>query len=344
MALRFIDGFDHYATADLPEKWTSVFGATAIHATNGRRGTGALRIDQYSEWATLTLDNQATWILGFAIRIAALPTSGSAMIIDWRENASVQCRLDLLASGALVVMRGGTTQIATSPPALMTLNVFHYLELLLTFHGTTGVAALRVNGIEQFNVTGLNTITSANAYANILRLGNQSSGVGGTIGTSYIDDLYLCDGTGSANNTFLGDCRVDTLLPNGDGSNSAWTVSTGTTHSTLVDETTPNDDTDYLSTSTAGARDTHTLGNLGAMTSPTVRGVQHSFSARKDDAGTREVKSCLKSGATTQVGTVTHSLTSAYAYYKTIWETDPNTSAAWTTSAIDALEAGMENQ
>ena len=111
-----------------------------------------------------------------------------------------------------------------------------------------------------------------------------------------------------------------------------------------MDETAPNDDTDYILTSTAGARDTHTLGNLPVITSPTIRGIQHSISARKDDAGTRQIKSCLKSGATTQVHATTHTLSTSYLYYTSIWETNPDTAAAWTTSAIDGLEAGPENQ
>jgi hypothetical protein len=35
-----------------------------------------------------------------------------------------------------------------------------------------------------------------------------------------IDDLYVCDSTGSTNNTFLGDVRVDTVRPIGAGNYS----------------------------------------------------------------------------------------------------------------------------
>ena len=62
--------------------------------------------------------------------------------------------------------------------------------------------------------------------ANTVRVGMLETTL---IGTLDIDDLYICDGTGSApHNTFLGDCRVDTLLPTADGTAQQWTPSTGT--------------------------------------------------------------------------------------------------------------------
>src|SRR5262249_39642583 len=134
------------------------------------------------------------------------------------------------------------------------------------------------------------------------------------------------------------------LFPDSEGSNSAWTCSTGTTHFALVDETAPNDDTDYLVTSTAAARDSHNLSALPSMTNPTVYGVQHLLSARKDDAGTRQVQLLVKSGATTSVDAATQTLATNYTYYRRVLTQDPNTSAAWTTTAINVLEAGVENQ
>jgi hypothetical protein len=109
-----------------------------------------------------------------------------------------------------------------------------------------------------------------------------------------------------------------------------------------VDEALPTDDTDYLSTLTSGARETHQMGNLPALPTPTIWGVQHCLNARKEDAGTCQVKSLLKSGATTQAGPTTQTLAATYAYYREIWVTDPATGLAWTPAALDAVEAGVE--
>jgi hypothetical protein len=49
------------------------------------------------------------------------------------------------------------------------------------------------------------------------------------------------------------------LLPLSDGSNTAFTPSSGTTHYTLVDETTCNGNTDYNSTNVVGNRDSYNV-------------------------------------------------------------------------------------
>jgi hypothetical protein len=60
MALRFVDSFDHYLTADLTEKWTNLISTPAISSGNGRRGTSALSTVASSRGAAKTLDSQAT--------------------------------------------------------------------------------------------------------------------------------------------------------------------------------------------------------------------------------------------------------------------------------------------
>jgi hypothetical protein len=341
-ALRFIDSFDHYVTADMTEKWTAN-DFCAINATNGRRGTGCMRHSSFGSFLTLTLDNQAIWVVGVALRITALPASGVA-IIQWRDSTTVQADLRIEPTGLLTMYRGGIggTLLGTST-AVVTVGIYNYFEFSVRVHQTLGEAHARLNGTTVLSLTNINTQQSANAYAQNVRLGNIVVNQNSAMGTQDYDDVYICDGTGSTpTNTFLGDCRVDVLLPSADGSNSAWTPSTGTTHSTLVDETVPNDDTDYLSTSTSAARDAHALTDLPALPTPTIFGIQHCLNARKDDAGTRQVRSLLKSGVTTQAGSKLQTLAIAYAYYTEIWPTDPATGTAWTVAGVNALEAGVE--
>ena len=84
------------------------------------------------------------------------------------------------------------------------------------------------------------------------------------------------------------------------------------------------------------------MASLPSMTSPTIKAVQHSISVKKDDSGTRQIKSLCKSGATTTTG-ATQTLSSSYAYFKEIYETDPNTAAAWTETNLNSAEFGVEN-
>lgn len=339
--LRFIESFDHYATGDLAEKWTTN-SFCALGSGNGRRSTNGMRQSSYNSWLGLDLDSQPTWIVGFALRITAYPTSGPAGVLEWQDATALQGRILIGTDGTWSYQRG-TTPVGSASAATIALNTYTYVECRITFHDTAGSVAIRLNGTTVLSLTGIDTQNTANGSADRLRLGNHGSSSAFTFGTEDIDDVYVCDGMGTVNNGFLGDCRVDVLRPTADGANSAWTPSAGTSHFALVDETTPNDDSDYLSTSTAGARDSQALGDLPSLTDMVVAGVQQCLSARKDDAGTREVKGLLKSGGTTQAGSVTHTLTTSYRYYRQITETDPATGAAWTEAAVNSLEAGAEN-
>lgn len=333
MALRFIDSFDHYATADATKKgWT--FTGVGISTINGRRGTGSLTAS--GSWtAVKVLDNQPTWIVGCAFKCTTLPSSTAIPIIDIRDAATSQCDLRINSSGTLSVTRGGTVLGITT--ATIPLAAFVYIELLITVHASAGVAKIMLNSNIELSLTGINTQNNANAYANTIRLGPNPSS---TLGFVYYDDLYICDGTGSApHNTFLGDCRVDALFPNGDGTHQTWTPSTAGTHYTLVDEATPNT-TDYVSSSTVGQRETYQMQNLTAATG-TIYGAQLNAAILKSDAGARSYKSLILSSASESLGAVV-ALSVSQIYGLHIQTTDPATSVAWTESGINAAQCGVE--
>lgn len=337
MALRFLDGFDHYATADVAKKWTAVTGSATVSATNGRRSTASLR-GATNSYVTLTLDNQATWIVGCALRVAAVATTGDVPFLAVRDGATTQLDVVVnLTTNTLSVRRGGSTTLGTTT-YVVPLSTYLYLELAVTLHSTAGAVTLRVNGATVLALTSVNTQQTANAYAQTLRVGN--TGTVATVGNLDFDDLYVCDGSGSApHNTFLGDCRVDTLFPTSDGTSQQWTPSTPGTHYTLVDEAAPNT-TDFVSSSTVGHRDTYGMQDLTAMTG-TIYGVQLNLAALKSDAGSRSVKPLLVSGASEALGAAT-ALGTSQTYTRHVQTTDPATGAAWAESAINAMQTGAE--
>jgi hypothetical protein len=67
MALRFIDGFEHYTIpADLSQKWTSYnqsTKSTPFGSTTGRRAdSNALRIRNDQDWVSITLDSLKSYV------------------------------------------------------------------------------------------------------------------------------------------------------------------------------------------------------------------------------------------------------------------------------------------
>lgn len=336
MALRFVDSWDHYTT--LLEKWTTTFGTgtLSISAGNGRRGTPSLRFVTSTQTAYVqkTIDAQATWTVGFWVKVSSF--ASAPILMSFMDDTVEHMRLHATAAGLLVASRAGTT-LGTSSSGL-TLNTGAYVEYKVTINDTTGAYEIKVNGTSVLSGSSADTRNAGNSTANIIRLGTASN----TTATIDYDDLYILDSTGAVNTTFLGDTKIECKYPSATGTTNAWTPSTGTAANgfQLIDETDPNDDTDYLSSNTTNQVFTYNVENLSATTG-TIHGVQTNLFARKDDAGTRSIAPVMRSGTTDYVGS-TVNLADAYAYLTSIREVDPDTSAAFTISGFNAAEVGAK--
>ena len=164
--------------------------------------------------------------------------------------------------------------------------------------------------------------------------------LGGLYGPNALfDDVYICDGTGSAPyNTFLGEIRVHSLSPTAAGSSTQWTPDTGSNYA-RVNEV-PYSAANYVQSGTSGQRDTYTMADL-PVSPETVLAVQNNIVAKRTDAAAISIKPVIKSGATLSYGSST-SLTTYDSTLSDIRVADPNTSTAWTASGVNALEGGFE--
>jgi hypothetical protein len=344
MALLFCDSFDHYSSAQAGRKWTEIHSSIVINTTNGRRSTGSLRNDNSTtRYARKTLGtNAATLIVGFAIKITGgITTAG--YIFAMGDAGADQMTL-LINTDATISVRRSTTNVATSAAALNVSGAYQYLEFKVV-HSATGSYEVRLNGSNILSASGVDTTSTTNNYANQIsffhRATNALTGFGA--GTSVdIDDVYVCDGTGSANNDFLGDVRVDAFLPNGNGNSSQLVGSDGnsTDNYLLVDESPATDNTDYVESSTVSNKDTYSFANM-AHTPATINGVQINLQAVKTDAGFRSMQPVIRSGGSDTDGAA-RALGTSYLILSEIAETDPNTAAAWTQSGFDNAEFGAK--
>lgn len=337
MTLRFADSFDHYASADLLLKWSSTAGTAPTIAAVGRRGTSGLRISGGTSSSVIkTLDPHATWTIGFALNVSLAPVAASRLVSVF-DAGTEHLRVRLNTDGTMSVLRGGSTVLSTSASSL-TFGGFSYVEFTFTINDTTGSYDVRVNGVSFTSGTGVDTRNGANATVNQVQLrGADSPG-----GTWDFEDLYMCDGAGSTNNTFLGDVRVDCYMPNGNGNSSQLTGSDGnsTDNYLLVDEASQNGDTDYVQSATSGQKDTYTFADM-AHTPTSIFGTQLNMIAKKDDSGTRSICAVARSGGTDYDGD-TQALSTSYADFRQIREVDPATSAAWTRTNLNSAEFGVK--
>lgn len=341
MALIFCDSFDHYDTTDMFKKWTQApSGTCTIASGSGRNGTACLRTNTgASNNIRLTLGaNLSTIIIGFAMQVrTATGTASGALILRLLDSGNNQVELRINENTQQLQLTRNGTVIATGTTGL-TKNIFNYIELKVVF-SNSGSYELRINGVTEFSGSA-DTTNTANNFIQTIQLGVESGTAGQS--THDYDDLYICDGTGSTNNDFLGDVRVEAILPNGNGNSSQFTGSdaNSTDNYLLVDEVPANEDTDYVEDSSVGDKDTYTFGDL-TPTTGSVYGVQVLTYGRKTDAGTRSVRHLSRLSGTEVDNGADLALTTSYVYQMSIFETDPG-GGSWSLADVNSAEFGMK--
>jgi hypothetical protein len=341
MALRFFDGFDHYPLADLTLKWTSQGNAGSMSTSTTRFSYGQSMQFASGGSGNLTkiIDSQTTWILGSAFRFTNFTTAGA--ILQIKNGSNIVGFLSVSTAGKLALVSensggGGTTTLATGTTTL-SLNTWYWIEFKYTCASTSGAvsASCKIGGVTECSQVGSSGGTSTNGTsADTVQVLNP------TTAQTNVDDFYACDGTGSNNNDFLGDSRVETLRPNGAGYSTQFSHTGGSSNWQSVDETTEDGDSTYVSDATAGDIDSYTVGDL-STTPSSIFGVQTTMVLRKDDAGSRTVNNLVRISSTNYLGSNV-TVTDSYSFSIRIMETSPATSVLWTSTEVNGLEMGIK--
>ena len=322
MALLFMDGFD---AGDSMQKWRNSGSGNAT-TTSTRFGIGrALNITTNAVYCDFTAASSV--FFGVAVGSTNI-TNYPIMAFFTDSGASLQINVYLQSSG-ISVYRGAT--LLASYSKIILSNTYHYIEAKAMIDPSAGSVIVRYDGAVVINFSGNTKNTGTSNSIDSVMLNSYNAG-------ALYDDFYLCDTSGSAPyNNFLGEIRVSTQVPNGAGSSTQFTPSSGANYTT-VDEL-PYSATDYVQSGTSGNRDTYALSDIS--NAGTIYGVQNNIIAKKTDAAAISIKSALKSGSTVYYGSNT-TLTTSDTVTRDIRTQDPNTSSAWTQSGINALEAGFE--
>lgn len=332
MSLLFIDSFDD-RSSNLSGKYDASSG-TPTAGGGGRTGNALSKPNAASFYLEKNVPTGATFIVGFAIKVATLAVVTT--LIEFMDGATTQIFVRQNADNSLSVVNGSGTVLGSSTTAQhLTTASFTYLEFKATINNTTGSYELRADGATWISGSGANTRNSANNQATSVRMRWSDT----TANVCNYDDYYICNSAGSVNNDFLGAIKIECKFPSGAGTTTQLTPTGAASNWDCVNDTTPNDDTDYVASATVGQEDTYALQDMTA-TVGTVVGVQYGLRARKDDAAVRQIAPVRRHAGTDYVGS-TVTLTNSYANYYQLDETNPGTSAPYTISDINNLEAGV---
>jgi len=345
----FTDGCDSYTTtSNLLFKWGDIPGAT-YSAGTGKYGSGAVRV-QATDTGIVTRENLggSTRTLGCCwmqlVSGSGNPGASARAVIQFNNTGKTESGYIGYAIGAQVLGVygwGGAGTVGTGATNVCD-GLAHFIEWDILF-ANSGHAILRVDNIEQVNYTG-DTLGSGTPSVNSVHF--SSTGSGNIYDFSHIvlyDDNTDVNGNGpTAANFPLTQVRIDTIRPDGDTATIQFdTLSSGTTHYSLVNEQTPNT-TNYVQDATAGHIDLYTFGNMNFIPNSIV-GIMQNVYAQNEGGTTIEYKTYIKSGASVATGASVEA-PAAYFMQQYGFAEDPATSAAWTQAAVNAINAGYEDQ
>lgn len=364
MANRWCDGFGRYGgtksymlNGSSGQAWAQVDSGFQLSNANPRTGSWHLRLPTNASiyQARRVFGAPLTEVLvGFAIYCESLPTGessgttggglGGMVLCSFQDQANNrQCRLLLGTDGAIearhVHPSGYDDAVLGRTIPCIGAGAYQHIEIYAKAGtGTDGAIELRVDEITRLNLTGIDTVASANVEFSQMLIGNELQG-----GTCQVDwaDFYCNDTTddGSGCNWFIGDCKSGVLMVDADTATAGFDLSAGAQGYPLLNET-PPDDGDYLFTASTTAESDFGLADTPSNLTEILT-VRPFVRAMKDDAGSCSIAPNMKSGTTK--GTVSDQpVTTAFAYYDSNVPFDPATGVPWTKSGLDAANHVVE--
>jgi len=205
----------------------------------------------------------------------------------------------------------------------------YFIEVRFKSHNVSGVFQLKINGILVIDFSG-NT-SGVTLPITSFKLGDH--GVGNGYASCYVDNIIV------DNAAWPGNTKIQALVPIGAGNSTQWTPSAGA-NDECVDEI-PGSETDYIFTNTADHLDLYAAGDLAGDVGA-INCVQVQALTRFEGSPTpTNLQLAVRTNSTDYVSDDKPVPSSSVQLYN-IWETNPDTEAAWAEAEVNALEIGVK--
>ncbi|MDD2903463.1 MAG: hypothetical protein PHU44_13620 [Syntrophales bacterium] len=334
MARLFIDGFES-GSLDL---WEVVkYGAYStplVIDSSKYSGNYALqiRVNNYDGYVQKNIAGIST--IYFMFRLMAVSGSHNATVFSVLDTGATQLCLVLNADRTLTLRRGNFvgTVLATTA-SIATADEWIMIEGRLVIDSVAGIAQIKINGVMEIDFAG-NTRGGSTNNINQVALGLRYGGAASNSAGLIVDDLVLDD------SEWIGDSRVQALVPVGAGNSTQWTPTAGENWE-CVDEVPPSND-DQVGTNANDQLDLYSAGNLVGSVNA-VKCVQLQVRCNKEGAPTpQNIKLACKTHGTNYESASLPIPTISQSKSK-IWQNNPNTGANWTVQEVNDLEIGIKS-
>jgi hypothetical protein len=378
MAILFADNFDRYNEnmLDMRDVWRDIaqsqdtdlyWHVSTVRAATGTQSAGrGAQTEDVARLRRYIGQNLTTVGLGFKLYLRKLPTRSRDFLVagfeDQDNGDNIAICVD--AVGAIRILRGhhhgdqeepGTFLYTTNP--LVKTGRWHHFEIKVFFDGSVGYVVLRLDEKEVVNLQNINTVASlsekysssgesagvANCAAVSFFMGANNISRGFDVPDTffkYVDDVILWDTTGSYNNDFMGDHRVEHKLVTADTAQADWGALSGNAFDNINDLPQLQHESSFIYAGTPGSPDlvsefevenlTDTTGTVAA-----VIAVNHSRKDTNTDAP--KIQTGIVSGGAEIRGPLTE-VNGAYNYYEDVFETDPSTGLPFTPTQVNNVK------
>jgi hypothetical protein len=247
----------------------------------------------------------------------------------------------VIATGVVQVVKAsdGTVLLETGEAILSSsTSVWNYITLQVFRHATAGTITLTVHpdggAANETAVTNVDTADgSTSGYDRVSWLSKDPSSTSGTTRSSRVRDMFIDNEL-----IYRGSCRTIVKRPSTQGDHDDWTPSTGTDKPALIDNT-PNNDTELISSSTNGHRDSWNMTALTADTGrPYVHAVQAYLRAASDGP---DVTFLTRRSSSDQVESTVSPGVSVGTHRSAVQNVDPHTAAVWSKTDVDGTQWGV---
>jgi hypothetical protein len=335
--LLFADGLGQYADAtDMQRRFLAASGTLSGYTRASGAATKEILIGSNPVDIAVNPSTTTQGVVGARFRLASF-TATYTILFQILEGSTAHLTVNVNTDGSITVKRGddaGTT-LGTTAAGIISTGTRYYVELKFTLHDSTGLVELRVNEVVVLTLTGQDTRNGGTPAWTVVRSWNRFGGA-----PFYAHDFHVADATGS--HDYYGDLQTDPHYPTGAGNSTDGTPSAGSNYE-CVDDNPSNGDTDYVSVTNPGEKDTYVYEDL-IPTGATIIAVTPVIDVMKVDAGTATLETVTRRGGTDYSSAAALAPSAgSYRYLSDLpMETDPSTAAAWTEANFNGAEFGSE--
>lgn len=321
---------DRYATATLSRFWDTAHADATVTASgyNSTNGLTASSVNAYVRRFPRNFTGATTFALGGRLRISSLPSVRKLILAAADYDEAIQVGITLETDGKIKVWRGDIgDELAASTGALSTAT-WYKVGLRGTIGTIDGQAEVQIDGAEYdgTKISGANTQNSLVNGWHGIHVGLSSDLIWGHL-YATTDDLVS------------GGYAIQ-LAPAADGTYTDWIAEGATDRYDCINESAPNDDTDFIKANAAGQKYSAQMATLS--TTQSIYGVMQTAVVKNIAGGTLTAAHALLAvlESTDYQDDWQSASTSEWRQLQRWMPTNPRTGLPWTVAEINAARFG----